>query len=92
MVERAKFTIVRAQRYAVQRVVNDAFEPPRPEELRDFLDAEEPLRTVIQIEDPLLFTRATRDALSQWLDERAHQIGGSTSRTPPGWPYETWPA
>jgi hypothetical protein len=45
----------------------------------------------IVVPDPIVFIRATRDALSAWLEQRADEIGGPTTQTPVGWPWETWP-
>lgn len=91
MIEAARFTLERSQRYALERVVTDAFEPPSKEELEFASDADEQLRTTLGVPNPILFIRATRDALTEWLDERAEEVGGPTTTTPPGWPWETWP-
>jgi hypothetical protein len=87
----AQFTIERARRYVEDHVVHDAFTDPTAEELQHAPHGDDILATLVTLPDPVLFIRATRDALTAWLDERAAEIGGPTSKTPVGWPWDTWP-
>jgi hypothetical protein len=87
----AQFTIERASRYVEQRIVDDAFADLSDEELLCAPEGDDVLETLVRVPDPILFIRATRDALSAWLEQRADEIGGPTTQTPVGWPWKTWP-
>jgi hypothetical protein len=87
----AQFTMERATRYVEQRIVDAAFAEPSDDELVYAPNGDDALETLLRVPDPILFMRATRDALPAWLDERADEIGGPTTQTPVGWPWETWP-
>ena len=71
------------------RILRDAFEPletdrePEPHEVAQALH---------DLPDPVLFIRATCDALAEWLEERAEEVDGSTRQTQwagPGTPGPT---